>query len=152
MRPVHSDGRRRPIHSAGGVPVHSTGRRHAHTVACTMLIITRTLTRKLLSHINTARATDNMGLEIAWASPALVTPMMYSFHYTPRPTCRGSTSLYVPPLSYKREGTQCNKTHPTWTLRLSDIFNTTYSGGRVLRSGGLNHSKPLCALMFPSSI
>jgi hypothetical protein len=23
--------------------------------------------------------------------------------------------------------------------------NTTYSGDRVLRSGGLNHSKPLCA-------
>jgi hypothetical protein len=31
---------------------------------------------------------------------------MYSFHYVPGPTCRGSASLYVPPLSYKREGTQ----------------------------------------------
>jgi hypothetical protein len=31
-----------------------------------------------------------------------------SKHYTrfvPRPTCRGSVSLYVPPLNYKREGT-----------------------------------------------
>jgi hypothetical protein len=91
------------------MPIHSIGRRHAHTAACTMLIITSTLPMKLPPHINTARAADNMGLEIAQASPALVTPMMYSFHYTPGPTCRGSASLYVPPLSYKREGTQCYK-------------------------------------------
>jgi hypothetical protein len=37
---------------------------------------------------------------------ALVTHIMYSFHYVPGPTCRGSASLYVPPLNYKREGTQ----------------------------------------------
>jgi hypothetical protein len=44
--------------------------------------------------------------EIAQALLVLVTPIMYSFHYAPGPTCQGSTSLYVPPLSYKREGTQ----------------------------------------------
>jgi hypothetical protein len=37
---------------------------------------------------------------------ALVIYIMYFFHYAPRPACRGSTSLYVPPLNYKREGTQ----------------------------------------------
>jgi hypothetical protein len=58
LRPVHSTGRRRPIHSVGGVPVHSTGRRHAHTTACTTLIITRTLPRKLPLHINTARTAN----------------------------------------------------------------------------------------------
>jgi hypothetical protein len=31
----------------------------------------------------------------------------YSIRYVPGPTCRGSVSLYVPPLSYKREGTRC---------------------------------------------
>jgi hypothetical protein len=40
---------------------------------------------------------------------ALVTPIIYSFCYVPGPTCRGSASLYVPPLSYKREGTRCYK-------------------------------------------
>jgi hypothetical protein len=45
MRPIHSAGRRWPVHSAGGVPVHSTGRWHAHTTACTTLIITRTFAR-----------------------------------------------------------------------------------------------------------
>jgi hypothetical protein len=54
LRPVHSSGRRRPVHSAGGVPTHSTGRRHTHTAACTMLIITRTLPRKQTPQINTA--------------------------------------------------------------------------------------------------
>jgi hypothetical protein len=37
--------------------------------------------------------------------------IMYSFHYAPGPACRGLASLYVPPLNYKREGTQCYKGH-----------------------------------------
>jgi hypothetical protein len=41
---------------------------------------------------------------------------MYSFHYAPGPTCRGSASLYVPPLSYKREGTERYKADPTQAL------------------------------------
>jgi hypothetical protein len=45
----------------------------------------------------------------------LVTPMMYSFHYVPGLICRGSVSLYVPPLSYKREGTQHYRADPTQT-------------------------------------
>jgi hypothetical protein len=53
LRPVHSSGRWRPVHSAGGVPVHSTGRQHAHTAVCKTLIITRTLLRKQPPHINT---------------------------------------------------------------------------------------------------
>jgi hypothetical protein len=60
MRPIHSAGRRQPIHSAGGVLVHSTGRRHAHTAACTTLIITRTLPRKQPPRINTAWTADIM--------------------------------------------------------------------------------------------
>jgi hypothetical protein len=42
MRPIHSAGRRRLVHSAGGVPVHSAGRQHAHTATCTTPIIVRT--------------------------------------------------------------------------------------------------------------
>ena len=32
--------------------------------------------------------------------------IMYSYHYALGLVCRGSASLYVPPLNYKREGTQ----------------------------------------------
>jgi hypothetical protein len=43
----------------------------------------------------------------------------YYTRFVPRPTCRGSVSLYVPPLNYKREGTLRYNTD-THSLRLSD--------------------------------
>jgi hypothetical protein len=64
---------------------------------------------------------------------------MYSFHYVPGPTCRGSASLYVPPLSYKREGTRRYKansqvhTDPQTdlqALKLTDSIQHTDSGVR----------------------
>jgi hypothetical protein len=156
MRPVHSTGRRRPIYSAGSVPVHSTGRQYAHAVACTTLIITRALPRKQPQHINTAWTTDIMAPGDCSGVLALVTSIMYSLCFAPGPTCRGSASLYVPPLSYKREGTRRYKGDPTRTLRLtssyklssSQIQYNTQQWSRVLRSGGPNHSKPLCVLVF----
>jgi hypothetical protein len=42
---------------------------------------------------------------------ALVIRIMYFFHYAPGPACRGSASLYVPPLNYKMEGTQRYRGH-----------------------------------------
>jgi hypothetical protein len=48
---------------------------------------------------------------------ALVTPIIYFFCYITGLTCRGSASLYVPPLSYKREDTRSYKAD---SLRLSD--------------------------------
>jgi hypothetical protein len=79
---------------------------------------------------------------------ALVIHIMYFFHYAPRPACRGSASLYVPPLNYKREGTQRYKghaqTHTQYNLQ---------SGGSVLRSSGLNHYNPSCPFVFiPNSL
>jgi hypothetical protein len=58
LSPVHSAGRQRPVHSAGGVPVHSIGRQYIHTAACTMLIVTRALPRKQPPHIKTAWTAD----------------------------------------------------------------------------------------------
>jgi hypothetical protein len=77
---------------------------------------------------------------------ALVIHIMYFFHYAPGPTCRGSASLYVPPLNYKREGTQRYKAHAN-TLNTHSI-QLTQSGGRVLCSGGLNHYNPSSPLVF----
>jgi hypothetical protein len=78
---------------------------------------------------------------------ALVIHIMYFFHYDPRPACRGSTSLYVPPLNYKREGTQRYKGQ-TQSHAHTYLIQLTPSGGRVLRSSGLNHYNPLCPLVF----
>jgi hypothetical protein len=52
----------------------------------------------------------------------LVIHIMYFLHYAPGLACRGSASLYVPPLNYKREGTQRYKGH-----RLKHTLNTTYT-------------------------
>jgi hypothetical protein len=117
MRTVHSAGRQRPVHSAGGVPVHSTGRQYAHAAACTTPIITRALPRKQPHHINTTWTTNNMAPGDCSGVLALVTSIMYSLHFAPGSTCRGSASLYVPLLSYKREGTRCYKAD---SHRLSD--------------------------------
>jgi hypothetical protein len=105
-QPIHFAGRRQPVHSAGSVPVHSTGRRHAHTATCITPIIARTYqgSSRCISILCGLRTSGL--IEITQVSLALVTPRMFSFHYAPGPTCQGSASLYVPPLSYKREGTQ----------------------------------------------
>jgi hypothetical protein len=70
--------------------------------------ITRTFPRKGLLPINAAwtavimTPTDYSCVTLS----TLVIHIMYFFHYAPGPACRGSASLYVPSLNYKREGTQ----------------------------------------------
>jgi hypothetical protein len=86
---------------------------------------------------------------------------MYSLRFAPGFTCRGLAPLYVPPLSYKREGTRRYKEDTlrpnlgSSSLRLSHSQVHTSSQAqyitqwsRVLRSGGPNHSKSLCVLVF----
>jgi hypothetical protein len=74
-----------------------------------MLIITHALPRKQrgISILYALRTLWRS--EITLALQAVVT----SFHFALGPTCRGSISLYVPPLSYKREGTRHYKADPT---------------------------------------
>jgi hypothetical protein len=66
-----------------------------------LFTITRTFRLSMLHGLRSSRLPV-----IALALLALVTHIMYSFHYAPGPACRDSASLYVPPLNYKREGTQ----------------------------------------------
>jgi hypothetical protein len=69
--------------------------------------------------------------------------IMYSYHYAPGPACRGLAFLYVPPLNYKREGTQRYRGQTlNLTCLITYSIQLTHSGGRVLRSGGLNHYIP----------
>jgi hypothetical protein len=78
---------------------------------------------------------------------ALVTSIMYSLRFAPGPTCRGSASLYVPPLNYKREGTRRYKgDSQVHSYAEAHRLNTRRQWSRVLHSSGLNHSKPLCVL------
>jgi hypothetical protein len=58
----------------------------------------------------------------------------YYIRYVPGPACRGSVSLYVPPLSYKREGTrrykgsQAHLDSQTHKFIQALKLNTSYSG------------------------
>jgi hypothetical protein len=74
--------------------------------------------------------------------------------YVPGPTCRGSVPLYMSPFSYKRGGMQRYNTGSIFRLRPKSFkttqalkqYNTQWR--RVLRSGGLNHSKLMRVLVF----
>jgi hypothetical protein len=100
-------------------------------------------------HINTAWIADIMEPGDYSGVLALVTSIMFSLRFAPGPTCRGSASLYVPPLNYKREGTWRYKgDFQVHSYAQAHRLNTRRQWSRVLRSRGLNHSKPLCVLVF----
>jgi hypothetical protein len=75
----------------------------------------------------------------------------YLIRYVSEPTCRGSESFCTcPPFSYKRgrhadiQGQAHSDTHKF--IQALKQYITHWS--RVLRSGGPNHSKSLCVLVF----
>jgi hypothetical protein len=76
----------------------------------------------------------------------------YYICYVPGPTCRGPPPMYVPPLDYKREGTQRYRFIQTQaildTTQAHEQYNTQWSS--VLRSGGPNHSKLLRVIVCSS--
>jgi hypothetical protein len=63
--------------------------------------------------INTMCATDIMAFGDLLGDTGIGYFSMYSLRFAPGPACRGPAPLYVPPLSYKREGTRRYKTDPT---------------------------------------
>jgi hypothetical protein len=128
MCPVHSADGRRPGYPEGGMPVHSIGRQYARAAAYTMLIITRTLPRKRreISILYALQTLWRSEITLAWQ--ALVT----SFRFAPGSTCRGSASLYVPSLSYQREGTQRYKTS-SLTLTQAHLDSQTHKFIQALK-------------------
>jgi hypothetical protein len=159
MRPVHSAVRRRPVHSTSKQCAASA---FNETCPC------RWQAARPYDHVHCAHHLSYVARQASSARQCCadrgyqgarrlhwgtsISCSGYSIHYVPRPTCRGSAPLYVPPLSYKREGTQRYNTH---SLRLLDSqvhtssqaqYSTQWS--RVLRSSGPNHSKLLCVLVL----
>jgi hypothetical protein len=97
--PVHSTDRRRAQSTIRGPRNYShvtISRAITHHYSCGLLSINAAWTASIITSTNYSCVTLS----------ALVIPIMYFFHYAPGPACQGSASLYVPPLNYKREGTQ----------------------------------------------
>jgi hypothetical protein len=113
MCPAHSADGRRPGHSAGGVSVHSISRQYARAAAYDVLIMARVLPRKQPRDINTIWTTDIMALGDVLGDTGTGYFYLYSLRFAPGPACRGPAALYVPLLSYKREGTRRYKADPT---------------------------------------
>jgi hypothetical protein len=74
-----------------------------------------------------------------------VTSISYFLLFCPWAHMLGLSILVRAPLSYKREGTQRYKAD--FQIH-SDSHTIHRQWSRVLCSGGLNHSKPLCVLVF----
>jgi hypothetical protein len=113
-----ASGLRAPSHSLRirRAPIHSTDRWRAQsTIRGSRNYSHVTISRAITHHYSCGLLPINAAWTTAIMTSAnyscvtlstLVIPIMYFFHYAPKPACRGSSSLYVPPLNYKREGTQ----------------------------------------------
>jgi hypothetical protein len=115
--------------------VHSTDRRRAQSTIrgpCSYSHVT--ISRAMTHHYSYELLSINAAWTAVIMTPAdyscvtlsaLVIHIMYFFHYAPGLACRGSTSLYVPPLNYKREGTQRYKeqtqSHTQYNLHTVEV-------------------------------
>ena len=109
MRPVHSAGRRRQGHPVDGAPVQSIVKQCAHAARRTVSIIPYTRSFPCTPILRRSRMSGRKKI----APATNISCSKYYIRYVPGPTCRGSAPLYVPPLSYKREGTRRYKADPT---------------------------------------
>jgi hypothetical protein len=128
MSHVHSADGRRPGHPAGGVPVHSGSRQYARAATYDVLIITRTCQGSFRCTPMLRRLRISGRKEIALATG--ISCSKYYIRYVPGPACRGSASLYVPPLSYKKGGHTTLQGRLTQALLDSDTLRPS-SGSQV---------------------
>jgi hypothetical protein len=122
MRLVPSVGRRRQGNLAGGALVRSVTKQCARAMRCTMNIVPYTRSFPGTPRICRSRVSGHEKIDPA----ANTSSSKRHIHFVPRPTCRGSVPLYMPPFSYKRGGMRC---YNTGSLRLSSFHsNPTHNG------------------------
>jgi hypothetical protein len=152
MCSVHSAGRRRPGHPAGGVPVQSIVKQYARAARCTVSIITYTVPGTLPLHADTTQISDVRVQEDCSSNKHWLLQVLHLL-------CSWAhmlgLSTYVRALlSYKRGGIQRynrGEKHPQEAhLDAHKFIQAQYitQWSRVLRSGGPNHSKSLCVHVF----
>jgi hypothetical protein len=102
--PVHSAGRQRQGHPADDAPVQSTIKQCARAARRTVLIIPYTRSFPCTPILRRSRMSGRKKI----APAANICDSKCYVRYVPRPTCRGSVPLYMPPLAIK--GESCNVT------------------------------------------
>jgi hypothetical protein len=121
---IHSTNRQRAQSTIRGPHNYShvtISRAITHHYSCELLPINVAWTAAIMTTADCSCVTK---AEDPCVLSAFTIHIMYSYYYAPGPTCRGSASLYVPPLNYKREGTQHDKGQVLHTL------NTAYTQWR----------------------
>jgi hypothetical protein len=129
------------------VPIQSFVKQCARAAGCTVSIITYTRSFPCTPILHRSWVSGHKKI----APAANISSSKYYICYVPRSTCRGLVPLYVPLLVIKGEAHNVTGGTGTERLRLSALelpqeSNTQWS--RVLRSGGPNHSKSSCVLVF----
>jgi hypothetical protein len=148
MCPVHSADGRRPGNPAGGVPVRSGGRQYARAAAYAVLIITREASTARQYYTGCGyQDTRRLPWRRVLVAPSITSVMSLGPHVGAQHPCM------CPPFSYKRGGTQrynSSTLRPSSGSQVHTSSQTQYitQWSRVLRSGGPNHSKSLCVLVF----
>jgi hypothetical protein len=100
----HSAGRRRQGHPADGAPVQSIVKQCTRAARRTVLIIPYTRSFPCTPMLRRSQTSGHKKI----APVANRSSVKYYICYVPGPTCRGSVSLYMPPLVIKEEA--CNVT------------------------------------------
>jgi hypothetical protein len=152
MRPVHSAGRRRQGHLADGAHVQSVVKQCVRAMRRTVLIIPSTRSFPCTPRIRRSRMLGQKKI----APAASICSSKCYIHYVPGPTCWGSVPLCMPPSAIKGEAcgvTRQIQSRLTQTQVIQDKFIQVLKQyitqwSRVLCSGGPNHSKSLCVLVF----
>jgi hypothetical protein len=142
MCPVHSADGRRPGHSAGSVPVHSVGRQYARAAAYTMLIITwRYQYRMRYGHYGALRSSGQHCIGYLYIIPSVL-PL--------GPHVGAQHPCTCPPSAIKGETHNVTTQTHLDPAQAHKFIQAQYitQWSRVLRSGGPNHSKSLCVLVF----
>jgi hypothetical protein len=105
MGPVHSAGRRCQGHPVDGTPIQSIVKQCARAARRTVLIIPYTGSFPCTPILRRSQTSGHKKI----APAASRSSAKYYIRYIPGPTCRGSVSLYMPPLAIKGEA--CNLTN-----------------------------------------
>jgi hypothetical protein len=93
LRPVHSAGRRRQSHPADSVPIQTIVKQCARAEGCTVSIIACARSFPCTPILRRSQMSGRKKI----APAASIGSSKYYIRYVPRPTCRGSVPLYVPP-------------------------------------------------------
>jgi hypothetical protein len=149
MRPVQSTGRQHQGRPAGSAPDQSVGEQCARAERRTVLIIPSTRSFPCTPKIRRSRASGHKKIAPAtiFVAPSAIFFMSLGPHVGAQYLCA------CPPLAIKGEA--CDVTHKLNLQTQSQAhkliqahkqYITQWS--RVLHSGGPNHSKPSCVLVF----